>query len=293
MNRVSLFLFASALLFLNIPLLSGQALPKREMMTPAAPGVPEYAVFAGDTIWLDTPARRERMDRELLSFTNMHTTSILMLKRSERYFTMVVPILKEQGIPEDFKYMMAIESSLDPKAVSKAGAAGLWQFTKATAQTYKLEVNDAVDERYHIEKETVAACQFLKDAYAKFGDWMTVAASYNAGQKRLEDSIALQGEPSGLELWLPEETMRYLYRLMTAKLFFEHPEAFGFNVPRAERYPYIPPSGRVVVNTTIPDLAAFAREQGTTYARLKEANLWLRSTSLPDKSGKTYVILLL
>lgn len=283
-------IFLTGVLVLGTIALHAQTLPKRAMMTPMAPGVPDYVVFAGDTIRFDTPERYERMDRELLTFTNMHTTSLLMLKRSERYFTIVTPILKQYRIPEDFKYMMVIESNLDPKAVSKAGAAGLWQFTKATAQTYKLEVNEEVDERYHIEKETIAACQYLNDAYSKFGDWMTVAASYNAGQKRLEDNIAQQGATSGLELWLPEETMRYMYRLMTAKLFFEQPEAFGFNVPKSERYPYIPPSSRVVVNTTIPDLAEFAREQGTTYAKLKAANLWLRSTSLPDKSGKTYII---
>lgn len=287
-RRISLFL---ALLLSCGVALEAQTLPKRQL-TPAAPGIPAYVVFAGDTVRLDTQERRERMDRELLSFTNMHSTSILMLKRADRYFTMVTPLLRQLGIPEDFKYLMAIESSLDPKAVSKSGAVGLWQFTKATAQTYKLEVNEQVDERYNIEKETLAACRYLLDAYGKFGDWMTVAASYNAGQKRLEDSVAQQGETSGLELWLPEETMRYLYRLLTAKLFFEQPEAFGFNVPREERYPYIPPSGTVLVTETIDDLAAFAREHGTTYAKLKAANLWLRDTWLPDKSGKPYIILI-
>lgn len=265
---------------------------RRGGVRPAAPAVPDFVVFAGDTIRFDTAERRERMDRELLTFTNMHTTSILMLKRSVRYFTMVTPLLREQGIPEDLKYLMVIESNLDPKALSVAGAAGLWQFTKETAKTYKLLVDNEVDERYDITKETLAACTYLKRAYAKFGDWMTVAASYNAGLKRIADRIAEQGETCALDLWLPEETTRYMYRLLTAKLFFEHPETFGFSVPAEERYPYIPPKKTVLVNDAIDDLAAFAKENGTTYARLKAANLWLRDTKLVNKDNRSYIILI-
>ena len=269
-----------------------QSYTRRSAVRPAIPSVPPYVVFAGDTIRLDTPERRERMDRELMTFTNMHTTSLLMLKRSPRYFTMVTPLLKEEGLPEDLKYLMVIESNLDPKAVSSAGAAGLWQFTKETAKTYKLFVNAEVDERYDITKETLAACQYLKSAYVKFGDWMTVAASYNAGQKRLEDRIAEQGESCGLDLWLPEETMRYMYRLLTSKLFLEHPADFGFEVPPEERYPYIPPRKSVLVDGPIESLADFAREHGTNYQRLKAANLWLRDTKLVNKEGKSYIILI-
>ena len=232
------------------------------------------------------------MDRELLTFTNMHSTSILMLKRSLRYFTLVTPLLREQGIPEDLKYLMVIESNLDPKAVSVAGAAGLWQFTKETAKTYKLLVNSEVDERFDITKETLAACTYLKRSYAKFHDWMTVAASYNAGQQRLVDRIAEQGETCGLDLWLPEETMRYMYRLLTAKLFFENPQSFGFDVPMEERYPYVPPKKTVLVSDPIEDLAAFAKEHGTTYARLKNENLWLRDTKLLNKENRSYIILI-
>ena len=173
-----------------------------------APKVPEFVVFAGDTVRMDRLDFRERMDRELLSFTNMHTNSMLMLKRSKRIFGQVVPILRAQGIPDDLKYLMAIESNLDPTAVSVVGASGLWQFTKATAATYHLEVNAEVDERFHIEKETKAACDFLKDAYRKFGDWMTVAASYNAGQGGITARLSEQKQTSALELWLTEETSR-------------------------------------------------------------------------------------
>ena len=244
-----------------------------QVQHPHAPAVPEYVAFAGDTVRFDRIDFYERMDRELISFTYMHTNTTLMLKRSRRYFAQIVPILRQQGIPEDLKYLMAIESSLDPKALSVAGAAGLWQFTKATAQTYGLEVNTEVDERYNIEKETVAACKFLKDAYRKYGDWMTVAASYNAGQGGISKRREAQKQKSALELWLPEETARDMFRLLAVKMFFENPASFGFNVPMAERYPYIEPKDVLTVNYPVPSLVDFAIEHGTTYARLKEANL--------------------
>ena len=271
--------------------LSAQGYPSRRLHL-KAPAVPAYVVFAGDTVRFDTAERRERMDRELLTFTNMHTTSILMLKRSLRYFTMVTPLLREQGVPEDLKYLMVIESNLDPKAVSVSGAAGLWQFTKETAKTYKLLVNGEVDERFDITKETLAACTYFKRSHARFKDWMTVAASYNAGMQRLTDAVAAQGETCGLDLWLPEETTRYMYRLLTAKFFFENPQAFGFDVPMDERYPYVPPKKTILVSDPIEDLAAFAQENGTTYARLKAANLWLRDNKLLNKENRSYIILI-
>lgn len=253
-----------------------------------APSVPEYVVFAGDTIRFDTAEKYERMDRELLTFTYMHSTSTLMIKRSERFFTMVEPILKEQGVPEDMKYLMVIESNLDPKALSSAKAAGLWQFMKATAVQYGLECNEYVDERYHIEKETVVACKYLKEAYAKYHDWMTVAASYNAGQGGISKRLADQHQKSAMELWMAEETTRYMYRLLAAKMLIENPESFGFTV--AERYPYIAPAKVIEVSDKEVDLVQLAEKNGVTYAELKRANLWLRDSKLINKTGKTYKI---
>ena len=284
--------FLLLLLIASAPVFAGAQPAWAQLQHPQAPSVPEWAAFAGDTIRLDRTDFRERMDRELISFTYMHTNTTLMLKRSKRYFAQIVPILRAQGVPEDLKYLMAIESNLDPKAFSVAGAAGLWQFTKATAQTYGLEVNSEVDERYNIEKETVAACKFLKDAYRKYGDWMTVAASYNAGQGGISRRRETQKQKSALELWLPEETARYMFRLLAAKLFFENPAAFGFNVPMSERYPYIEPRDVLTVNYPIPSLVDFALEHGTTYARIKEANLWLRDEKLTNKGNKTYQIII-
>ena len=271
-----------ALLFLSLSAMVSNYHPK-------APAVPEFMVFAGDTIRFDRQDLYERMDRELISFTYMHTNSTLMLKRSDRMFAKVLPIMREEGVPEDLKYLMAIESNFEPKALSSAGAAGLWQFTKSTAKEYGLEVTAEVDERYDIEKETRAACRYLKDAYAKFGDWMTVAASYNGGQNGIARRIESQRRKKAMDLWLVEETSRYMFRILAAKMFFESPESFGFY--EKERYPL--DSFEVVsVSGPIESLVDFAEEHGVSYAQLKGANLWLRDSMLTNKAGKTYKILI-
>lgn len=260
---------------------------------PQAPSVPKMIVFAGDTIRFDRQDIYERMDRELISFTYMHTNSTLMLKRSERIFAKVVPILRANGVPEDLKYLMAIESNFDPKALSSAGAAGLWQFTKSTAKEYGLEVSSEVDERYHIEKETVAACKYLLKAYDKYGDWMTVAASYNGGQNGISKRIENQRQRKAMDLWLVEETSRYMFRILTAKMFFEDPASFGFYVREKDKYPVEPkPKETVSVSGPIENLVDFAEEHGIRYATLKGANLWLRDSKLTNKAGKTYEIVI-
>lgn len=260
---------------------------------PQAPSVPKMIVFAGDTIRFDRQDIYERMDRELISFTYMHTSSTLMLKRSKRIFAKVVPILRANGVPEDLKYLMAIESNFDPKALSSAGAAGLWQFTKSTAKEYGLEVSSEVDERYHIEKETVAACKYLLKAYDKYGDWMTVAASYNGGQNGISKRIENQRQRKAMDLWLVEETSRYMFRILAAKMFFEDPTSFGFYVREKDKYPVEPkPKETVSVSGPIENLVDFAEEHGIRYATLKGANLWLRDSKLTNKAGKTYEIVI-
>ncbi len=263
---------------------SGQSLHQQP------PKVPAELLFAGQTVSFDRSDLYERMDRELISFTYMHSNSTLLLKKSTRIFAQVVPILRQEGVPEDLKYLMAIESNLDPRSVSSAGAVGLWQFTKATAKEYGLEVTSEVDERYDTEKATRAACAYLKSAYAKYGDWMTVAASYNGGQNGITRRLADQREKSALDLWLVEETSRYMFRVLAAKMFFEHPREFGYDVPDSEKYPYRPPAKLVEISSPIESLVDFAEEHGVSYARLKGANLWLRDSKLTNKAGKTYRI---
>lgn len=251
--------------------------------------VPTSLEFCGKTIDLSRYDRRERMDREILAFTYMHSTSLQMIKRANRYFPIVEPILKEQGVPDDFKYLMVIESNLNPNARSGVGAAGLWQFMPATGKQYKLIVNDWVDERYHLEKATRAACRYLKDAYAKYGDWVAVAASYNAGQGRITGELTKQGVKEALDLHLVEETTRYTYRILAAKMMFTHPAAMGFKLRAKDLYPPIAYK-EIRVQTNISNLASWAAGQGINLSLLKSMNPWLRSTSLTVAAGTSFLI---
>lgn len=255
----------------------------------APPSVPDQIVFAGQTIDLKRYDHRERMDRELMSFTYMHSSTMLTIKRANRYFPIIEPILKENGVPDDFKYLAVIESSLNTLARSPAGAAGLWQFMPATGREYGLEVNANIDERYHVEKETRAACRYLKDAYERFGNWLCVAASYNAGQGRISSEMKKQLASQAVDLWLVEETSRYMFRLLAAKTVVSEPQRYGFLLKREHLYPPIP-YREVTVDTGIDSLAVFARREGITYAQLKDANPWLRERSLANKSRRTYVL---
>lgn len=290
MNLKRIFLLTA--LALGAATLSPAQIYPQEELHFRAPAVPKQIIFAGDTIRFDRSDLYERMDRELISFTYMHSNSILMLKKSDRYFRMVEPILRQNGIPDDLKYLMAIESNLNPKAYSSAGAAGLWQFTKTTGKEYGLIIDAEVDERYNIEKETVAACKYLRRAYEKYGDWMTVAASYNAGQGGISRRLSDQRQKSALDLWMAEETSRYMFRVLSAKMFFETPAAFGFNVNDFEKYPCYSPKEVVTVSGAIASLVDFAEEHGVTYYQLKEANLWLRDNKLLNKAGHTYKIII-
>lgn len=254
------------------------------------PPVPDYVIFAGETIKLDRADLRERMDRELIAFTYSHSVSTLMIKRANSLFPQIEPILKRMGLPDDLKYLMVIESNLDPQAVSTAGAAGLWQFTQGTGRAYGLEINTNVDERYNIVKATEAACRFLKEAYSKFGNWMTVAASYNGGQQGMDRRIEQQHQKNALNMWLVDETSRYMFRLLAAKMMFEDPSLFGFSFKAEDLYPYIPIKKQVKVTDSIDDLAKFAEKNGVTYADIKRANLWLREAKLNNKSHRTYYI---
>ena len=253
------------------------------------PEVPQSVVFCGKQIDLTRFDRHERMDRELLAFTYMHSTSIQMLKRANRYFPIIEPILKMHDIPEDFKYLMVIESSCNPLARSSAGAAGLWQFMQTTGREYGLEVNKNIDERYHVEKATIAACKYLKDAYEKYNDWIAVAASYNGGQTRITKQMESQQTNETLDLYLVEETARYIYRIIAAKIMFANPSAFGFRLKTKDLYMPIPYK-EVTVTKGIPNLAEWAKKQGTTYALLKILNPWLRDNFLQNISGRTYVL---
>lgn len=286
MNKYTKILILIAFWAINVPtLVNAQAYPSNY----STHEVPSSVTFCGKSIDLTRYDRYERMDRELLAFTYMHSTSIQMIKKANRYFPIVEPILKANGIPDDFKYLMVIESNLNPNARSGAGAAGLWQFMQTTGREYGLEVNKNIDERYHVEKATEAACKYLKDAYDKYQDWIAVAASYNAGQARISTQFEKQQVDDMLDLYLVEETARYVYRIIAAKIMFSNPSAFGFRLRTKDLYMPIPYK-EVTVNTGISNLAEWAKKQGITYALLKNMNPWLRDNFLQNVSKRTYTL---
>jgi len=253
------------------------------------PEVPAEMTFAGQKIDLRDADLRERLDRELTGMVYTHGNTLLQIKRANRYFPILSPILKKYGVPQDLLYLACIESTMNPRAVSPAKAAGLWQFMPATATDYGLEVNEYVDERFDPEKATEAACRYLKKALGRYGNWESVAASYNAGMGRISTELKNQGVDSAFDLWLADETMRYVVRLLAAKLIMEAPRTYGFELTPEQLYQ--PRHYRTVeVSGTVDDWANWARANGSTYREVREHNPWIRAKSLPNKSGKTYIV---
>lgn len=254
------------------------------------PEVPSSVRFCGKDYDLTRYDRHEGIDRELSSFSYFHSTTLLLFKRANRYFPVIEPILKEQSIPDDFKYLAVIESHLDPRVSSPARAVGMWQLLEATGKQYGLTITPTVDERCHVEKATVAACKYLKEAYTKYGDWATVASSYNAGMGRITGELQKQYADHGMDLWVVEETTRYIYRILAIKLIFENPYKYGFILRAHDLYKPIR-CKEVSVSTDIQDLAAWAKEQGVTYADLKRFNPWLRDRKLLT-GGRKYKLMI-
>ena len=283
-------LIAGAIIFISSNNVESteQQRPKVMSMT-ANVDIPEKMMFAGETYIFDRYDMHERLDRELNSFTYFHSTTLLLIKNANRFFPIIEPILKQNGIPDDMKYLAVIESSLNPRAISPMKAVGLWQFMPDTGKQIGLEITSEVDERYHVEKSTVAACKYLKDAYRKYNSWSAAAMSYNGGQGRITSELRDQQADNALDLWLVDETTRYFYRMLAIKLVFENPPQYGFVIKPHQLYKPIVFKD-LQVSSSIPNLATFAKQQGLTYAQLKDFNSWLRSTSLTVRSGKSYTL---
>jgi len=250
--------------------------------------LPTQLDFAGEQVPLTQWEVRESLDKELLVNTYWQSHTILLLKRSARYFPVIEPILKKNGIPDDFKYLPVIESDLS-NVTSPAQAVGFWQFLKSTGITYGLEINEEVDMRYQVEASTEAACNYLRDAYQRFGSWSLAAASYNCGVAGLAKQIGRQSESDYYKLLLNDETSRYLFRMLAMKLIIENPEGYGFQVPTNERYPELKYT-ELKVDTAIADLVQFSKSKGFTYKTLKLYNPWLRDIKLSNKQLKQYSV---
>ncbi|TBW28990.1 lytic transglycosylase domain-containing protein [Gramella sp. KN1008] len=250
--------------------------------------MPDKLDFAGEPVPLEDPDVYERMDRELLVNTYWQSNAMLLMKRANKYFPLVEKVLKEEGIPEDFKYLAVIESGLT-QAVSPARAIGFWQILESTGKEYGLEINDNVDERYHIEKSTRAASDYLKKAKARFGSWTLAAASYNAGQYGIDKQLERQKVSDYYDLLLGEETGRYIFRILALKEIMNNPEKYGFSFDDDDLYQPIPVN-KVKVDTVVKDFPDFAEKFGINYKILKVHNPWLRDDHLKNASRKTYYI---
>ncbi len=294
-SRIFLSLVFLALLVAGYQFFESNTLPMAKEEPAGEPSLykpvklPEKLEFAGERVPLEFFDVRESLDREMLVNSYYHSQTIRFLKLAPRFFPMIEPILKADTIPDDFKYLALAESGFDPRAVSPAGAVGFWQFMKGTATDYGLEVNTEVDERYHIEKATHAACQYLKDSYKKYGSWTLVAASYNGGRHFVDKQLERQNQDDYFDLLLGEETSRYVFRILALKLVMENPKDFGFDVGEHEKYPTWETT-TVEVNTPVKDFADFAQKHGTNYKILKMLNPWLREAYLTNAKGKTYTI---
>ena len=253
-----------------------------------SPYIPKKVEFAGEPMPVNLFDVRESLERELIVNMNFHSNTLQYLKKITRFFPVIEPILAAHNIPDDFKYLAVIESDLMNK-VSPAGATGVWQFMKSAGDEYKLEMNSEVDERYHLEKSTAAACRYLNDSYKIFNSWALVAASYNMGRGGLTAQMKRQQCSNYYDLLLNEETMRYVYRITAVKLILSEPQKYGFYVPENERYRPIPYT-EVEVKTAIHDLADFAFTHKTNYKMLKYLNPWLRDNKLTNSARKTYII---
>lgn len=254
----------------------------------APPPLPNELDFMGEKVPLDDHSVRESLDRELTAICYQHSTTLLCLKRSGRWFPVLEKILEEEGLPADFKYLCVTESSLS-NAISPAKAVGFWQFLQSTAQSYGLEVRDEVDERYNVEKATRAACKYLRGAKNRLGSWALAAAAYNMGENGVANSIAAQSVQNYWDTYFNSETARYVYRILAYKLVFENPHIYGVQITEQEKYP--PIACRTdTITATVPDWYQYCKSQGITYKQFKEFNPWCRAKRLTVSNGKTYLI---
>jgi len=292
--KLAIFLSLIAICAISFGLFTGSTAvtPKtpeagRQLSSPVE--IPASMVFAGEAIPLKNFDVREALDRELLVNSYFQSQTIQYLKKSRRYFQVIEPLLRKNNIPDDFKYLSLAESGFQEKIVSPAGAAGLWQLMKKAAIENGLEVNTEIDERFNMEKATDAACRYLNRSYRQYGSWISVAASYNAGISGIKRQTEIQDSKNYFDLWLNEETSRYIYRILALKLILENPEKYGFKIADEEKYPVLG-CKEITLTGSVSNLAAYAHKQGVNYKILKYFNPWLRQSSLKNPTRKSYLL---
>ena len=252
---------------------------------------PSAIGFAGEAAPLQQYDVRERLDRELNVNAYWQSQTLMYIKRAARWFPVIEPILKQNGVPEDFKYVAVAESGL-MNSISNMQAVGFWQFIDATGKQQNLVINEEVDERYSVEKSTEAACRFFLAAKTQFGSWTLAAASFNMGTAALQSQVDRQQEHNFYDLLLNDETFRYLFRILAIKEIMEHPAHYGFHLDKKEMYAPLQYSS-VTVEGPVTDWAVWAHEHHTNYKNLKLLNPWLRQNTLANAEGKKYTIKIL
>lgn len=268
------------------PALLGVGLPRPLVRTPF---IPKELYFAGERIPLEKADVYEALQWEMGVMANWHSSILMILKRSGRYFPIIDSILAAQNVPADIRYVAVAESSLNPRAISPSNAVGLWQFIKTTGQEYGLRVDSQIDERYHTQKATEAACRFLQKSHDEFGSWTAAAASYNMGQNGYRRRTKEQGTTDYFDLHLNTETSRYIYRILALKLVLEQPTIYGFSVPEAQKFKPLPHKN-ITITESVTDLAALAAQNGTSYKVLRWLNPWIMSTSLTLSPGDSLTL---
>lgn len=253
-----------------------------------SPEIPNYLEFAGEKIPTENFEVYERMEREFLSNTYWHSATILAIKRANRWFPVIEPILKKNNIPDDFKYLAVAESNLE-NVISPAGATGFWQFMKPAGEKYGLEINSLVDERYDVEKSAEAACKYLRDSYDMFGSWIVAAASYNMGQDGVTNQRERQKAKNYFNLVLNSETSRFVARIVSLKYILQNPEKYGFDIKSEDKYKPLEYS-EITLDSSVADLADYATSLGVNYFILKMYNPWLRDNYLSNKTKRAYTI---
>jgi hypothetical protein len=294
-SRNTFFIFAGAIAGVALLLLLGsRSNPAETSYSPSHQPIPvlepgkEYS-FAGERIPTDHFDAAERLERELLVNAFFHSSTILSIKMADRHFPVIEKILREEGMPDDLKYLAVAESGLR-QVTSSADARGIWQFMKETAKENGLEVNDEVDERYHLEKSTRAACAHFRSLKGRFGSWTLAAAAYNMGAAALAKAMEDQRATTFFDLNINEETSRYIFRVVAMKEVLTDPEAFGFSIPKDQRYDPLDRYKVVQVNGPVANWGDFAKEHDTNYRVLKIYNPWLRDYKLTNKARKTYEV---
>ena len=287
--------FVALIVFLNFrsQLKPGEELISSDSHFPqnykiVTPTIPTSLDFCGEEVPLYNFEVYERLDREFIVNTYWHSLTILTLKRANRWFPVIEPILKANNIPDDFKYLCVTESTL-LNLTSPANAVGFWQFLKGSGKEYGLEINDLVDERYSVEKSTEAACKYLQTAYNKYGNWTMAAASYNMGMNGTDEQLTRQKTKNYYNLVLGEETSRYVFRVLATKIMMNSPKDYGFDIKEEELYPPFETT-EIVVDSSVASWADFAIKRGINYKILKLYNPWLRENYLTNKQKKQYII---